>query len=135
MLELVVDTNVIVSGLINNTGSCARVVDMILRGEIIASYDSRILSEYQDVLTREQFGFDSGIVKGLIAFIQMSSPPVVSVPIVELWPDEDDKKFLEVAKAAAIFLITGNQKHYPKDSRVLSVAEFFAIVDSEDIDG
>ena len=51
---------------------------------------------------------------------------------LEVARDADDNKFLECADAArADYLITGNQKHYPKfwkRTKIISSREFIEIV-------
>ena len=38
--------------------------------------------------------------------------------------DEADKKFYENAKSSGAILITGNKKHFPNDSKIVSPREF-----------
>jgi hypothetical protein len=39
-------------------------------------------------------------------------------------PDETDRKFYDIAKAAGAALITGNTRHYPDDPLVTTPAAF-----------
>ena len=39
-------------------------------------------------------------------------------------PDEDDRQFYDVAKASCAFLVTGNARHFPCESFVVSLAGF-----------
>jgi predicted nucleic acid-binding protein len=43
---------------------------------------------------------------------------------VEFMIDESDRKFYDVAKKSKAFLITGNQKHFPNESFILSPTIF-----------
>ena len=52
-MNVVLDTNVIVSGLLNPYGSCGEIVRMIAIDELNLYFDARILSEYKDVLKRK----------------------------------------------------------------------------------
>jgi len=128
MIDLVVDTNILVSGLLSPKGPSARLVDMILGRIIRVCYDERILEEYREVLSRSKFQFGAELYEGLLHAIRLESIPVVSTPIQELWVDEGDKKFYEVALAAHTILITGNRKHYPKDNRIIPVSEFLELI-------
>ena len=56
-MRIVLDTNVLVSGLLNPDGAPGRLLDLILGGRLQILYDDRILGEYSDVLARPQFGF------------------------------------------------------------------------------
>ncbi len=58
LMRIVVDTNVLVSGLLNPYGSPGRILDLVLSGRIQVLYDDRILEEYQDVLARPQLAID-----------------------------------------------------------------------------
>ena len=42
--------------------------------------------------------------------------------------DEDDKKFYEVAKSANAFMVTGNTKHSPQESEVVTPLRFIEIL-------
>lgn len=55
---IVLDTNVLVSGLLTPFGSSGEIVRMITSGKLILEYDSRILIEYEEVLNRPKFHFD-----------------------------------------------------------------------------
>ena len=127
MLEIVVDTNILVSGLLSPKGTSARLLDMILDRMLRVRYDERILAEYSAVLSRNKFQFKEELYGNLLHVIRLESAPVASVPIPEPWVDEDDKKFYEVALAACTPLITGNRKHYPEDKRIIAVAEFLEL--------
>jgi hypothetical protein len=48
----------------------------------------------------------------------------VSVPGAFPMPDETDRTFYDVAKAAGAILATGNTKHYPKESFIVGPAQF-----------
>jgi hypothetical protein len=39
-------------------------------------------------------------------------------------PDESDRKFYEIAKAAGAILITGNTKHYPDEPFIVTPTVF-----------
>lgn len=121
---VVVDTNVLVSSLMSKNGSPAKIVSMILSGELIPCYDFRIISEYKNVLNRPKFGFSSVETTSLLDWFEFNGFSVVAKPIDDEFIDESDKKFYEVAKSSGAKLITGNLKHYPIDDQVLSVLDF-----------
>ena len=54
-MKAVVDTNVLVSGMIRTVGYPARVVDAIRVGTLQLIVDDRILAEYADVIKRDYF--------------------------------------------------------------------------------
>lgn len=129
MIKAVIDTNVLVSALLSPNGCPAAIFDHVLNGSIVMCYDSRIISEYQEVLLRPKFGFDKKAVKHVINFIIDSGLSIVPAPIREIFRDEDDRPFYEVAVSAGAYLVTGNVKHFPRDLVVIAPQEFLNNID------
>jgi putative PIN family toxin of toxin-antitoxin system len=128
-VRVVLDTNVLVSGLLNPDGNPGRVVDLFLAGEITLLVDDRILVEYRAVLPRPKFGFDASDILDLLDQIEAESVRVMASPLGISLSDETDLPFLEVALAGdAQILVTGNARHFklPKGTSlaVESPAEF-----------
>ena len=119
---VVLDTNILVSSLWSRNGAPARVVSMILTGQLIPCYDYRILTEYRQVLSRPRFNFSDGEIDSLLEWIETSGRSIVADPINDPFIDESDKKFYEVAKFCGAILITGNLKHFPNDPQVMYVS-------------
>lgn len=107
------DTNILISGLMTPFGNAARILDMVLSGELHVLYDDRVLSEYREVLLRPKFSFEEKDVDSLLAFIEAEGMKVTSTPIDYPHVDKDDMPFIEVAMAGkAEALITGNKRHF-----------------------
>ena len=128
-MNIVLDTNVLVAGLLTPFGSCGEIVRMVSSGELTLSLDARILIEYQDLLDRPKFKFDKDKVAALLDHIEHRGITVASSPLPQPLPDIDDEPFLEVAIAArAICIVTGNQVHFPTELcqgvMVLSPSDF-----------
>lgn len=121
---VVLDTNILVSSLWSRNGAPARVVSMILTGQLIPCYDYRILTEYRQVLSRPRFNFSDGEIDSLLEWIETSGRSIVADPINDPFIDESDKKFYEVAKFCGAILIAGNLKHFPNDPQVMNVSSF-----------
>ena len=112
-MRVVLDTNVVVSGLLSAYGPPARIVDLVVTGDLVLLFDDRLLSEYEEVLRRSRFGFDAVDVDALLNVIFHEGEAVVPQPLDLQLPDPDDQPFAEVAivsKAEA--LITGNIRHF-----------------------
>ena len=62
----VIDTNVIVSSMLKRSSIPGKVLDYVLQGTVIPLLNHEILSEYADVLTRNEFGFSASDVDVLI---------------------------------------------------------------------
>lgn len=68
-MNIVLDTNVLVSGLLTPFGSSGEIVRMVSAGVLVLQYDSRILLEYRDVLCRPKFQFNKGQIDLLLDYI------------------------------------------------------------------
>jgi len=128
-MKIVLDTNVLVSGLLTPFGTSGEIVRMVSAGKLILQYDSRILLEYQEVLYRSKFQFNKDQIDSLIDFIKKNGQAVPTSPLKKRLPDPDDAPFLEVAIGGeAEYLVTGNKVHYPRKFRegikILSPTEF-----------
>jgi len=131
-MKVVLDTNVIVSGLLHSFSSSGEIVRMVTSRDLQVCYDVRILSEYKEVLRRPKFSFDAVDVYDLLAQIEFCGFTVTAIPLTKRLPDPDDEAFLEVALAGkAKVLVTGNLKHYPANKRqgmlVVSPTEFLEV--------
>ena len=117
-MRIVLDTNVLVSGLLNPFGPPGRILQMAAAAELSLCYDARILCEYRGVLSRPAFGFRLDQIDGLLEQLRAVGELVAAVPLAHRLPDRDDEPFLEVAVAAAVeYLVTGNIRHYPAPAR------------------
>lgn len=135
-MRIVVDTNVLVSGLLNPYGAPGEIVRMISAGDIRLCFDARILSEYKGVLLRPKFGFDPAQVQALLDYIKAVGEVVAAQPLKQHLPDRHDEAFLEVAIAGRVqCLVTENLKHFPISKRqnalVLSPGEMIKMVQRE----
>jgi putative PIN family toxin of toxin-antitoxin system len=111
----VFDTNVIVSAAIQPDRAPARLVsEWVLEGQIQLITCPSIVAEYREVTRRDKFrryGFPPLWLEFLIdESLRLPDPP--------LWPhslpDPKDAPFLSIAHQSGAWLVTGNQKHFPK---------------------
>ncbi len=93
-------------------------------------YNEDILSEYKDVLSRDKFPFRQEDVESTIdLFVKKGILIDSTVPIKENFPDLDDVVFYEVAMSMeGTYLVTGNIKHFPINSMVVTPAEMVEIL-------
>lgn len=113
-MKIVLDTNVLVSGLLSPFNPPGKIVRMTSAGILELCYDARILTEYREVLERPKFSFSKDEINALVDQIEARGHQVVSKPLKVPLPDPTDEPFLEVALAGgASHLITGNQKDFP----------------------
>ena len=117
-MNVVLDTNVLVAGLLTPHGPSGRVIDLLLNGDLTPCFDDRIIAEYREVLARAKFGFDPTQIEAVLDYVEGEGLHIVAAPLDVSLPDPDDRAFLEVAVAAgAEWLITGNVRHFPTKSR------------------
>ena len=117
-MKVVVDTNVLVSGLLNPFGPPGELVRMTADGSLELCFDARILAEYREVLLRPHFGFEPELVEALLAQIESGGHLSSGRPLHRSLPHADDEAFLEIASAEGVsVLVTGNLRHYPPDRR------------------
>lgn len=126
------DTNVLVSGLLNSKGNPAVVLTLALTGAIQVCHDKRILAEYSEVLARPRFKFDPIRVREVLIKLEVDGLSFASSNTMLNLPDPDDEPFLDTALAAsADYLITGNTADYPPAKchgmHVISPADFVAL--------
>jgi len=126
MINIVLDTNVIISATISSLGNPAKIINLIASDENMQIYySSEILAEYARVLSYERLNFSEekkvhalNVIKKYGLLIQ---PTIISeIPFI----DESDRIFYDTAKAGNAYLVTGNLKHYPEESHILTPAQF-----------
>jgi putative PIN family toxin of toxin-antitoxin system len=90
-----------------------------------------IISEYREVLARPELQIRRGTRQQLLQLIQKRSHVIAPTHLLQATSDPDDNMFLECADAArADYLITGNQRHFPKfwkQTKVITTREFITV--------
>ena len=129
----IIDTNVLVSAFITSKEDSAtvQVLSKMILGEITPIINNDILYEYGDVLSRSKFGFSPDLVNRIIAIFEKNGVYHEPKPSGAVIKDMDDLPFYEVAlelHSHDCFLITGNIKHFPKHSFIVSPREYLEIV-------
>ena len=92
---IVLDTNVLVSGLLTTFGVCGTIVRILTTEDVNICYDSRIIAEYRDVLYRPKFLFNRNHVSLLLEYLEHSGTAVAALPLKHSLPDRDDECFLK----------------------------------------
>ena len=127
-MRVVLDTNVLVSALLTPFGPSAKVLDVVLAGETVLLYDDRIMTEYEQVLSRKKFNFNKHFVHEVLDYLLASGERVNAGAFNGKIIDVFDLPFIEVARSAkADAVVTGNKKHFSQKDcgcLVLSPAQF-----------
>jgi uncharacterized protein len=118
--RIVLDTNVLVSGLLSARGPPAGILNLVIDSSVIVVLDTRIFEEYSEVLRREKFGFPSEAVREILAFIRREGLFVLPAPVNCPVPDPGDLPFIEVALHERVPIVTGNSRHF-RDSGAIVV--------------
>lgn len=128
-MRVVLDTNVLVAGLLSASGPPGWIIEAVLAGDLEPAFDAAIRQEYEEVLRRREFQFPPVRIDDVLAaFDQFAFVVAAAAPWPIPLPDRDDEPFLTVARASASVLVTGNIRHFPLRVRggvtVLSPREF-----------
>jgi len=114
MIRVVLDTNIVVSALLQPLGPPAQVLVLALGGSIQLCVSGSIYAEYEEVLRRPRLKRSEDIIAGALAAIRERGFWVRTMQLVRACPDPDDDIFLQCAEAArADYLVTGNLRHFP----------------------
>ena len=128
---LAIDTNVVVSAALKPDGLQRTVVVLALTKPARLYVSSAILAEYRDVLSRPELQIRKGLRLQLLQQIRQRAHLVVPHGRLQVSADPDDNIFLECADAArADYLVTGNQRHFPrfwKKTKVINSREFITL--------
>lgn len=132
-MRVVLDTNVLVSGLLSPHGPSARLIDLAQDRKIQLLLDDRVFQEYQQVLRRPRFGFSSTAIDLVLEFLETEGERLVANPLPMTGADPSDQPFLEVAVSGqADLLVTGNLRHYPRrplgELRIVSPREALQLI-------
>lgn len=119
----VIDTNVLVSALLSpkNDSATVQVIEKVLKREIIPLYSDKILSEYTNVLHRKKFNFSKDAVDYLVEAIKTFG--ILKNP-------SDNEIYKIILEDEYNYLITGNIKHFPKSSRVITAREMINLIEN-----
>lgn len=115
MIRAVVDTNVLVSGLLSPAGNEALVILAIHQGLVRPCLSDDILREYAEVLARPKFAFPPDEIAALFAMLHRTGEPTHPQGPPPVLSDPGDVRFLHCAIAArAEYVVTGNKRHFPQ---------------------
>ncbi|MEO5959121.1 MAG: putative toxin-antitoxin system toxin component, PIN family, partial [Opitutaceae bacterium] len=116
MRAVVLDTSVVVAGLIAGRGAASSLVEAVFHDRLQLAYSPAILGEYAEVLERPEF---VGAIKpadriGLLIKLRSSGLLVEPAPVPPAaWPDMDDVPFVAAALATeSKIVVTLNRRDF-----------------------
>ena len=131
-LRLVLDTNIIVSAALKPDGLERTVLLLALTKPARLYVNEAIIAEYASVFARPELKIRKGLRQQLLQLIRSRCYRVAPTKRLQVTPDPDDNIFLGCVDAArADYLVTGNQRHFPrfwKKTKVITSREFISIV-------
>jgi putative PIN family toxin of toxin-antitoxin system len=116
MQKIVIDTNVLVSGLIQQGYPYLIVNNLFIEQKISLCVSYELLAEYYEVLKRKKFSrYPDFLSKAESLLAQIETKSITYTPTfkLDIISDKDDNKLLELASESnANFLITGNTNDF-----------------------
>lgn len=118
MIDVIIDTNVLVAALLRKGGSNRAALRKVLdpRTPLQICYSSQMVSEYRDVLSRHLVASRglSAQAEALLDIVLEEGDEVVPkyLPAI-VYPDEKDRPFLEAAVYVEGIILTNNLKDFP----------------------
>lgn len=135
MIRVVLDTNIVVSALLQPLGPSARIFLLALGGAIQVCVTGAIYAEYEEVIRRPRFRLSEATIRAALDAIRAKSQWVRPIDRVRVCSDPDDDPFLECCQASsAAYLVTGNTKHFPtqwRETRVVTPRRFLELIGGE----
>ena len=127
MIRVVIDTNVLVSALLQPKGLPAAVLILALSGQVELCVSEAIVAEYEEVIRHPHLKRDPAVIVRTMQAIRKLGHWVKPAMRIGACSDPDDNMFVECAQAGnADYLVTGNKRHFPdrwKKTEVIGVRE------------
>ena len=134
-MRVVLDTNILVSGVLTRRGNESRILNLAFDQKFTLIVSEAVSGEYEEVLHRPELKLSSEEVTTVLAAIHRVGERVEPSETVAVSKDEDDNRFLECAEAgAADYLVTGNKRHFPakwKSTRIVNARQLLELVSPE----
>jgi uncharacterized protein len=134
MFRVVIDTNVVVSGLLRPKGAPATILDSAIAQRFRFFVSEPLMEEYREVLARDYLHLDQSRAARFIKALREVAMPVVPRKKIAVAPDPDDNLVIECAvEAGADFVVTGNVRHFPLQFhgvRVVTPRDFLVVLGS-----
>ena len=133
MQKIVIDTNVMVSALIQRSYPYLIMYELFIDERFELCVSEELVAEYYEVLSREKFSkFHDFFIRAESLLAEIESKAVKYTPTIELnlISDDDDNMILELAdECAADFIITGNSRDFTfpmyKQTKIVNPKEYW----------
>jgi putative PIN family toxin of toxin-antitoxin system len=124
-MRVVLDTNVLVSGLLKPDGNERRVLRLgLFARRITVLLSPAILREYEAVLPRPRLKLTASEVSQTLTALRAVAEWVEPDLTLRVTKDEPDNRFLECAVAGhAAYIVTGNARHFPRAYKRIQIVQ------------
>jgi putative PIN family toxin of toxin-antitoxin system len=114
MIRVVIDTNILVSALLQPLGLPAQVFVLSLSGSIQLCVSGEVYAEHEEVISRPRFRRDAETIAATLRAIREQAFWVKPTDTVRACSDPDDDIFLECAQATqADYLVNRQSQTFP----------------------
>ena len=124
MKRVVIDTNVLVSSAISPGGNPERIMNSVSDKQLQLCYSQEIIDEYKRVFAYDRLKISvetqGKIIKAIERAGLLVDPAASDFPMA----DETDRIFYDTAKASGATLVTGNARHFPGESFIMTPSDF-----------
>lgn len=131
----VIDTNVLVSAMLKWNSVPGNIMNLVFEGVIIPIFNSAMIEEYREVLSRPKFHLTEQIINNVIGTIENRGICIEAASIEIILPDPKDRIFYEVVmeerKKEDAYLVTGNMKHFPTETFIVTPRRMLEIIFTE----
>lgn len=133
MQKIVIDTNVIVSSLIQRGYPNLIINELFIEQKFQLCISHELLAEYYEVLARPKFSkFQDFFIRAEALLTEIETKAIKYVPTstLDLISDDDDNMILELAdECLADFVITGNKRDFTfpiyKQTKIVTPKEYW----------
>lgn len=133
MQKIVIDTNVIVAGLISRGIPNLILTDLFIESKIQLCVSEELLKEYYEVLNRPKFNkYPDFLLRAESFLVEIETKAIKFEPKItlNLISDDDDNMILELAdECEADYIITGNSNDFTfseyKKTKILNPKEYW----------
>ncbi len=128
----VIDTNVLVSAILKSHSVPGSIIELAFSGSIIPVLNEEIEQEYREVLSRPKFHLPPDLIEDIIGTFRKKGLYINAESLELNLPDPKDLVFYEVVmeerKQEDAYLVTGNIKHFPVKSYVVTPRNMLDII-------
>jgi putative PIN family toxin of toxin-antitoxin system len=96
MLNVVVDTNIVISAAISSLGNPAKIMDLVFDEKIQAYYSPPIFAEYKKVLARKRLNIAPDVQSDIIEAIKQAGISIEPAASNISMPDESDRVHIHI---------------------------------------